>query len=456
MTAPRTADTRARLAATAFGCRAGYPAALRKPTLSVFSTLLMLVISGVGPALAQEPSAQATVRVYLDCQTFGCDFDFVRREIAWVDWVRDREDSDVHLLVSSTRSGAGTVYDIQFIGRGRFEGEGSSLTYSSSQTDTQDERRRGLTERFTLGLAAYAADTPAADFLRVEYAAPAVAPAVTPENDPWNLWVFAVSAGGSARAQSRTSSTGVNGSLSANRTSENWKFRWGARANYREDEFEFSDGSTTSSLRRTSGTDLLLVRSAGPHWGIGGRASVTSSTFSNQDLRINIQPAVEYNIFPYDESSRRQLTFQYRAGAAKVRYDEETIFGVTEETLYEHMLSTSLSLQQPWGSSSVSLTMSQFLHDAEKNRVSVFANANVRIVRGLSLNFFGNVSRVRDQLFLPRRGASDEEVLLRQRDLDTDFDYALNVNLRFTFGSIFNNIVNPRFDGGGGRVFFFN
>ena len=63
---------------------------------------------------------------------------------------------------------------------------------------------------------------------------------------------------------------------------------------------------------------------------------------------------------------------------------------------------------------------------------------------------------MRDQLFLPRRGASDEEVLLRQRDLDTDFDYALNVNLRFTFGSIFNNIVNPRFDGGGGRVFFFN
>ena len=86
----------------------------------------------------------------------------------------------------------------------------------------------------------------------------------------------------------------------------------------------------------------------------------------------------------------------------------------------------------------------------------MFGNANVRIVRSLSLSFFGNVSRVRDQVFLPRSDASDEEVLLRQRDLQTDFNYTLKVNLRFTFGSIFNNIVNPRFDGGGGQIFFFN
>jgi len=406
---------------------------------------------------ARAQSAEPPVRVFLDCQAFfGCDFDLVRREIAWVDWVRNREDADVHLLVTSTPTGAGRAFDMQFIGRGRFEGQDTSLTHSSSSTDTQDELRRSLTERFKLGLVGYAGNTPAGQLLRVEYTAPVAAATVTPENDPWNLWVFGLSAGGSARAQSRTSSTSVNGSLSANRTSENWKFRWGARANYREEDFEFSDGSTTSSLRRTSGTDVLVVRSVGPHWGVGGRASVTASTFSNQDIRVNIQPAVEYNIFPYSESSRRQLTFQYRIGSSHVRYDEETIFGVLEETLYEQMLTTSLGLQQPWGSSSLAVTVSHFLDDPQKNRLTVFGNANVRIVRGLSLSFFGNVARVRDQVFLSRRGASDEEVLLRQRDLETDFDYTLNINLRFTFGSIFNNIVNPRFDGGGGRIFFFN
>lgn len=385
----------------------------------------------------------------------ACDFDLIRREIVWVDWVRDRADSDVHLLVTSTRAGAGTVFDIRFIGLGRFEGEDSSLIHSSSSTDTQDELRRGLIARFKLGLVGYAGSTPAAELLRVEYDAPEVAPAVTPENDPWNLWVFTVSAGGSVRAQSLTSATRVNGSLSASRTSETWKFRWGARANYREQEFEFSDGSKTSSRTRNAGSDVLLVRSVGPHWGVGGRTSVTSSTFSNQDIRFNIQPAVEYNIFPYAESSRRQLTFQYRIGASRVKYDEETLFGVFDENLYEQSLTTSLGLQQPWGSFNVSITGSHFLDDFQKNRLTLFGVANVRIVRGLSLSFFGNFSRVRDQVFLPRRGASDEEVLLRQRDLETDFDYNVNVNLRFTFGSIFNNIVNPRFDAGGGQVFFF-
>ena len=64
---------------------------------------------------AQEQADEQPVRVFLDCQgraLSGCDFDLVRREIAWVDWVRNREDADVHLLVTSTRTGAGTVLEM--------------------------------------------------------------------------------------------------------------------------------------------------------------------------------------------------------------------------------------------------------------------------------------------------------------------------------------------------------
>jgi len=293
----------------------------------VLFVALMSFLATVPPSAADQN--KQPLRVFLVCQAFlACDFDFARREIPWVDWVRNAEDSDVHLLVTSTRAGAGTVYDLQFLGRGRFEGEDSTLAHSSSSTDTQDELRRGLIERFKLGLVGYAGDTPAGERLRVEYEAPTEALEVTRENDPWNLWVFTVSAGGSVSAQSLTSSTRLNGSLSASRTSEKWKFRWGSRANYRTQDFELTDGTTTHSLTRSAGSDTLVVRSAGPHWGIGGRVSVTSSTFSNLDLRLNIQPTVEYNIFPYAESSRRQLTFQYRLGASKVRYIEETIFGM--------------------------------------------------------------------------------------------------------------------------------
>ena len=298
---------------------------------------IVLILAGGAPLLAQEGDTDR-VRVFLDCQTFGCDFDLTRREITWVAWVRNREDADVHVLVTSTQAGSGTSYDIGFIGSGEFLGDDHTLSHASSSTDTQDERRRGLIDKVRMGLVTYVGNTPAAEFLRIQYEGPDAegGPAddqVAPEDDPWNLWVFTVSVGGSARGQSRTSSASVNSSLSANRTSEAWKFEFDARMRYSEDKFDLEDDSTVTSIRRSSGIETLLVKSAGDHWGVGGQASVTANTFDNTDSRVRIQPTVKYNIFPYSESSRRQLTFKYQVGTSLTRYDEETVFLLTEETI---------------------------------------------------------------------------------------------------------------------------
>ena len=56
-----------------------------------------------------------------------------------------------------------------------------------------------------------------------------------------------------------------------------------------------------------------------------------------------------------------------------------------------------------------------------------------------------NASRIRDQLSLPARGATDEEVLLRLRQLQSGYEYNVGVGVTYTFGSIFSSIVNPRF-----------
>ena len=61
----------------------------------------------------------------------------------------------------------------------------------------------------------------------------------------------------------------------------------------------------------------------------------------------------------------------------------------------------------------------------------------------------------RDQFYLRRAGATPEEILVRQRQLATGYRYYTQFSVSYSFGSIFNNIVNPRF-GGGGDVFFFN
>jgi hypothetical protein len=71
----------------------------------------------------------------------------------------------------------------------------------------------------------------------------------------------------------------------------------------------------------------------------------------------------------------------------------------------------------------------------------------VRLVRGLSLDLFANYERVRDQIYIPAGDATDEEVLLQRRALETGYRYGTSIGLRYTFGSIYNNIVNPRLDG---------
>jgi hypothetical protein len=48
-------------------------------------------------------------------------------------------------------------------------------------------------------------------------------------------------------------------------------------------------------------------------------------------------------------------------------------------------------------------------------------------------------------LSLPARGASEEEILLRQRQLQSGYRYEIGMSLTYSFGSIFSSIVNPRF-----------
>lgn len=79
-------------------------------------------------------------------------------------------------------------------------------------------------------------------------------------------------------------------------------------------------------------------------------------------------------------------------------------------------------------------------------------NLNLQLFEGFSLDIFGNISMIRDQLSLPAEEATEQEILLRQKEIATDYDYFVSLGFRYTFGSIYSNVVNPRF--GNGRRYF--
>jgi hypothetical protein len=138
---------------------------------------------------------------------------------------------------------------------------------------------------------------------------------------------------------------------------------------------------------------------------------------------------------------------QYGAGVETFRYREETLYEKTEETLPVHIASTNLGLRQPWGSVFLGNNGRQYLSDLSKYQATVFGETDLRIYKGLSLSLYSSYQLLRDQLYLPRGAATDEDLLLRRRQIATGFYYFGYMSLSYSFGSPFNNVVNPRFGG---------
>jgi hypothetical protein len=410
-------------------------------------------------ARAQEPRPTPRpdkLRVFLDCN-YNCDENFLRQEITILDWMRDRRDADVHLLITTQNTGGGgTEYTLKFIGLGPFASVEQTLKYNAIQTATADERRKGMAEVIRQGLVRYLIETPEAPRVKVTFApAPQNAPGARAK-DRWNLWVFKTNFGGSFNGERSNKSRSFRGGGSASRTTDAWRVNFSTNGRYSEDTYELSETETFKSVSRNFNTQSLVVKSLTQHWSAGGSLETSTSTYYNYQLRLHPQAGLEYNFFPYSQSTRRMLTVQWLLGYNRFKYYEETIFGKTVEHLPEHQLNTSLSLRQPWGTLSGAVQYSQYLTKPDKYRLSAFTGANVRLFKGLSFNVFGDFSRTHDQIYLARGGATTEEILVRQHQLATSYSYYLNFGLSYSFGSIFNNIVNPRFGGGGGNFFFFD
>lgn len=423
-------------------------------TLPLFRALLGACLAVAG--LAGDASAQAPLRVYLDCTRY-CDDEFIRTELAWLAWMRDRADADVHILITETDTGGGgELHELRFIGLGRFAQHNDTLSYFADNTATDDAVRRGLVRQIRLGLVQYLLDTPIAERISVEIDAPTETAHPPVADDPWNAWVFNVSAEVEAEGEQSFFSGEIQGGVSAQRITDGWKVRLALHNSYDEQRFDVDSLTEVTRIRREWGATTLVVRSLGSHLAAGLLGSVRSNTFQNLELSLGAAPAVEYNLYPYGEYTSRYLTVLYTLGVNAVEYDEVTIYDKLKETLVRQTLTASLGFTQPWGEVRVSAEGLQYLHDLSRRRLVISGGTEVNLFRGLSLDVGGDFSWIADQLSLRQRDLSEEEILLQGGQLATDFNYELRVGLSYSFGSRDNRTVNARFDrrpGQGGYVF---
>ncbi len=400
------------------------------------------VTGGAGPM-----NNNGRISVFLDGH-WWLDTDFVREQIPIVNYVRDKETADVHILMTRHRAGrAGANYAISFIGRGAFRGVDQDITYWASSTNSADETRRGYTNKIKIGLVRYIATTSHVDRIIVDYDFDEEIvireTAFEPEADPWDSWIFEVYGGGNFSKEEKQSSVSSRFGFFADRVTADWKVRFRPYMNLSRRTY-YTDEDTIVSSSHRGGHQTYVVKSINDHWSVGLFNAGFSSTFHNMHYSIELVPAIEYSFYPYSQATRRMITLAYRMGYEYRDYIETTIFFKDSEFLWSHSLEAAARIQQPWGSFRGGLAGAHYFHDLSINRVELFASISLRVFQGLALNLQTNLNLINDLIAIPAVDLSLEEILLEQSQQATNYSVSGSIGLSYTFGSEFSAAFNPR------------
>ena len=380
------------------------------------------------------------IKVFLSCR---CDDDFLKQNTLFFDYVRDMSLSDIEVFVFEiTNASGGRNYTFNFNGKNNFINKENQINAVIPKNISLNKSREILLNTYKLGMASFLSNTDYQNEIDVNFTNEKI---ITDQKklDTWKNWVFEVYGSFNFENEKSINEEEFNLGFDVDRVTEIWRVR-------SDFEFDrsikfFSGGEQNySSERESLYFSGSLVRSISNHFSTGFFSSYRHDTFRNYKSSINISPAVEYNFIPYNEVLTREVTLAYKLGYNIYNYIEETIYEFIDQKMFNHSLTLNLRFREKWGSIYSYLVASQFLDLPEQNRLSINNNINLRIVRGLSLRISAYFRFIRDQINLPKGQASVEDLLLRQRQISTNYQNRISMGLSYTFGSIFNNIVNNR------------
>ena len=423
---------------------------LKNQSNSVFRNVLVaaLLLTLLPELLIAQSSSELDPipNVYLDCSS--CDVSYIRSNITFVNYVRDQDDASIYLQIKDLPTGGGgREYTLIFSETDASAAEADTLRYTSSSTDSNDERRVGLNRFIKIGLMPYVSKTVAIQSMDIFYEAPDEVDSDEDDDivDPWDNWVFDVNVSSNLNGQSSETNFGLYSGFEAERTTHTWKIRSNLRGEIRRRTLEVSSG--TLNINRDWGNFWQMVGySLSDHATVAMFASAQFNRTNNIALHTYVAPAFEYNFFPYNEFQERRFIVQYQFTPMFRRYYNTTVFGKDEELIMSQELSTRLRYDQRWGRIDVRISGMNYFHDTSINRFEVNPSFNIRVMRGLSVRLSGRYRLINDQLSL--EGAvdpDDPENIISGGQRPTSYDYSISFGLSYTFGSIYNNIVNPRF-----------
>lgn len=397
------------------------------------------------------------LKLFLDCDY--CDMNYIQQMMdTWrkLEFVRDQSYADVHIMVRTRITGnGGKEHELEYQGKGFYEKVLNKHAFSTSPNNSFAENREVMMDNILMGLSLFNFK----HFNRYEHlmiipgqenkdsineTKPSIVNAEE-QKDKWNSWVFNIGVNGSLSGQESSESSSFGGNFSAKRVTKKNKFMF--RASYNNDKSEYDYGEfKVSSDNKNIKVNIYDAYSISNHWSLGMFLDGGRSTYANHKLFYKFKPAIEYSFFDYKDSASKQITFSYRVGGVNYEYDETTIYNKDEEFLWEHTAEISGSVRQKWGSINSSIMYESYLSDSALHAFNFHLGTNFRITSGLSFNISGNYAITKNQINLAGGDLSIEELLLRQKQVNSGYNFHTRVGLNYQFGSMFSSVVNPRFD----------
>ncbi len=414
--------------------------------LQFLLTIFILIVS-FSNLNAQEQDTlksekQSALKLFVDCQ--WCDIEHFKKEITLVNYVRDRKEADVHMIITEMNTGSGgTEYSLIFYGEGKYKPLSDTITFALPPNSTDEEERDAQIKNIKRGLTPFILRSPMANKISITYQKDKGKEEIV--EDKWKSWVFETSVNGFSQGEDVYTNLNLWSNVSASKVTPDIKIELKYQNSFNQSVYRL-ESETIESFTRSNYGNLLITKSLGEHWAYGGFAKVYGSTYSNIEVSSSVMPAVEYNVYKYSEATTKQLRLLYKVGPQYNNYIDTTIFDKTSEIYYSQYLGINYKNVQKWGSIEGSVYGSTFLNDFSKNNVGIYVSSSFRLFKGFSLMLNGGYNQKRNQISLPKEGSSTSDILLRQKEMASNYNYWVNFGFSYTFGSIYNNVVNARFE----------
>ncbi len=389
--------------------------------------------------------SQERLKVFVDCD---CNLDYIKTNCTCVDFVKNRTDADVHIMRTAqyNESGAPNVR-LSFLGQKKYDHKTDSISYDLPKGVTELDSREKFLHYLMAGLMPFIAKSGFLNEVTVEMKADSGQHIKqTLSKDPWHAWIIELNGNGNFNGSEAYGNSNLNANISAVQETPKVKNILWMHTDLQRQRVT-SDGVSTIYPFQNYEAGIFLSKRLKDHWAIGSEYNLANSLFSNFRLRSTYKPSFEISFFKYEDYNSKRLNFLFEPSISYNSYYDTTIYFKTEEWVLGQNLSLIGSSTQKWGSVNAGIFWRNLYTDFSKNSLSFMGSVSLKVANGININFFGQYEFVRNQINLRKENATLADILVKNRELRSAYNYMMGVGLSYTFGSKTNNVINPIYKG---------